>query len=58
LVNLTITHGTADPSKFAGSFLVNTADSKLDKVDATLDSLDLGQAVLTNAKFVLERVHS
>ncbi len=57
VVDLTLTRATGDPTKFTGSFLVNTTDSKLDKIDASMDSLDLGQAVLTNAKFVLERVH-
>lgn len=58
MVNLTLTHASGEPTKFVGSFLVNTTDSKLDKIDATMDTLDLGPAVITNAKFVLERVHS
>jgi len=56
--NLTVPRGAGEPTLLKGEFLVSTKDAILDKVDAKVENLDLGQTVLTEATYSNERVHS
>jgi hypothetical protein len=57
--NLKITRVDDDPTTFKGTFLVNIADSKLDKINGSFENFDIGEGhSLDDGKYTIERIHS
>ncbi len=54
-----ITRGNDMPTHFKGTFLVNIADAKLDKIDGAAEQFDIGEGhSLDEAHYTLERIRS
>lgn len=55
---ITVPRGNQEPTVLRGKIEVSTRDATLDKIEATVENLDLGQAVLADAKYSLSRTGS
>jgi hypothetical protein len=52
---ITVPRGSQLPTVLKGKIVLSTKDGSLEKIDATVKNLDLGQALLTDAKYAYSR---